>query len=87
VPWRGPGWAGLKAEKARPTNTEAVVSSSWRQHPQAPARNIRIDVKMFNAGQTQEQEIGAFFRSAGRESTKCHLPGIAPTRPASSAAR
>ena len=44
----------------------------------APARNLRIDVKMFNAGQEQDKEIGAFFRTAGRESTKCSLPGIAP---------
>ena len=33
---------------------------------------------MFNAGREQDKEIGAFFRTAGRESTKCHLPGIAP---------
>ena len=38
---------------------------------------MRIDVKMFNAGQEQDQEIGAFFRTAGRESTKLNLPGIA----------
>jgi hypothetical protein len=70
----------LKAEKAQSTNTEAVVEFELEiiNNGKAPARNIRIDVKMFNAGQAQEQEIGAFFRSAGRESTKCHLPGIAP---------
>jgi hypothetical protein len=70
----------LKAEKAQSTNTEAVVEFELEiiNNGKAPARNIRIDVKMFNAGQSQEQEIGAFFRSAGRESTKCHLPGIAP---------
>ena len=33
---------------------------------------------MFNAGREQDKEIGAFFRTAGRESTKCNLPGIAP---------
>ncbi|HMJ93889.1 MAG TPA: hypothetical protein VK472_07305, partial [Allosphingosinicella sp.] len=43
-----------------------------------PARNLRIDVKMFNAGEQQDQEIGAFFRTAGRESTKCSLPGVRP---------
>ena len=42
----------------------------------SPARNLRIDVKMFNAGAEQDKEIGAFFRSAGRESTKLNLPGI-----------
>jgi hypothetical protein len=31
---------------------------------------------MFNAGAEQDKEIGAFFRTAGRESTKLNLPGI-----------
>ena len=70
----------LKAERAQSTNVEAVVDFELEivNSGKAPARNLRIDVKMFNAGQEQDQEIGAFFRSAGRESTKCQLPGIAP---------
>jgi hypothetical protein len=31
---------------------------------------------MFNAGEQQDKEISGFFRTAGRESTKCNLPGI-----------
>ena len=70
----------LKAERAQSTLTEAVVDFelSIINSGKAPARNLRIDVKMFNTSQEQDQEIGAFFRSAGRESTKCQLPGIAP---------
>lgn len=69
----------LKAERAVATLTETVVQFELeiRNTGQAAASNLRIDVKMFNAGKTQEQELSAFFRVAGRESTKCHLPGIA----------
>ncbi len=70
----------LKAERASATPTETVVNFELRiaNIGKAAARNLRIDVKMFNAGREQDKEIGAFFRTAGRESTKCHLPGIAP---------
>jgi len=70
----------LKAERAQSTDAEAVVQFVLEiaNTGKAPARNLRIDVKMFNAGQEQDKEIGAFFRTAGRESTKCSLPGIAP---------
>lgn len=70
----------LKAERAQATDTETLVlfELEIRNSGTAPAHNLRIDVKMFNAGTEQDQEIGAFFRTAGRESTKCHLPGIPP---------
>ncbi len=70
----------LKAERASATLSETVVNFELRisNTGKAVARNVRIDVKMFNAGREQDKEIGAFFRTAGRESTKCHLPGIAP---------
>jgi len=70
----------LKAERASSTDAETVVQFLLEitNTGKAPARNLRIDVKMFNAGQEQDKEIGAFFRTAGRESTKCNLPGIAP---------
>jgi hypothetical protein len=70
----------LKAERASSTDAETVVQFELEivNSGKAPARNLRIDVKMFNAGQEQDKEIGAFFRTAGRESTKCSLPGIAP---------
>jgi hypothetical protein len=69
----------LKAEKAAATLDETVVHFELEieNSGTSAARNLRIDVKMFNAGQEQDQEIGAFFRTAGRESTKLNLPGIA----------
>jgi MYXO-CTERM domain-containing protein len=69
----------LKAEKAAATLDETVVHFELEieNSGESAARNLRIDVKMFNAGQEQDQEIGAFFRTAGRESTKLNLPGIA----------
>jgi hypothetical protein len=68
----------LKAERLSSTDSESLVQFELeiRNSGAAPARNLRIDVKMFNAGEQQDQEIGAFFRIAGRESTKCNLPGI-----------
>ena len=42
----------------------------------AAARDLKIDVKLFNAGAEQDQQIGSFFRTAGRESTKLAIPGI-----------
>jgi hypothetical protein len=68
----------LKAERLSSTNAESLVQFELEitNSGAAPARNLRIDVKMFNAGEQQDQEIGAFFRTAGRESTKCNLPGI-----------
>lgn len=70
----------LKAERLASTDAESVVQFELEivNSGTAPARNLRVDVKMFNAGQEQDKEIGAFFRVAGRESTKCSLPGIRP---------
>lgn len=69
----------LKAERASATLTETVVNFELEiaNTGKSAARNLRIDVKMFNAGAEQDKEIGAFFRTAGRESTKLNLPGIA----------
>jgi hypothetical protein len=68
----------LKAERLSSTSAESLVQFELEiaNTGPAPARNLRIDVKMFNAGEQQDQEIGAFFTTAGRESTKCSLPGI-----------
>jgi MYXO-CTERM domain-containing protein len=70
----------LKAERASATLTETVVNFELEiaNTGKSEARNLRIDVKMFNAGAEQDKEIGAFFRTAGRESTKLNLPGIGP---------
>jgi len=70
----------LRAERVSATDAETVVNFDLEivNNGEAPAHNLRIDVKMFNAGAEQDREIGAFFRTAGRDSTKCSLPGIAP---------
>jgi hypothetical protein len=70
----------LKTERASFTETEAGVHFvlAIRNAGKSPARNLRVDVKMFNAGQEQDKEIGAFFRTAGRQSTRLNLPGVAP---------
>ena len=68
----------LKAERATATLTETVVNFELEiaNTGESAARNLRIDVKMFNAGAEQDREIGAFFRTAGRETTKLNLPGL-----------
>ncbi|MGQ0588683.1 MAG: hypothetical protein ACT4N8_04000 [Sphingosinicella sp.] len=68
----------LKTIRASFSAVEAMVEFelSISNTGGSPARNLKIDVKMFNAGREQDQEIGAFFRTAGRESTKLNLPGI-----------
>jgi len=42
----------------------------------APARDVRVEAKMFNAGPNQDVEIGQFFRSPGALGAK--LPVVAP---------
>ena len=68
----------LKTERASFTAAEAVVAFELAisNTGGSPARNLRIDIKMFNAGREQDREIGSFFKTAGRESTKLNLPGI-----------
>jgi hypothetical protein len=69
---------GLRAERASFTPDQALVQFELdvANVGASPARNVRIDVKIFNAGAEQDQEIGAFFRSAGRESARLNLPGV-----------
>ena len=68
----------LKTVRASFSAVEALIEFelSISNTGGSPARNLKIDVKMFNAGGAQDQEIGAFFRTAGRQSTKLNLPGI-----------
>ena len=70
---------GLKAERAAFTADEAEIAFELEISNKggSQARNLRIDVKLFNAGAEQDKEIGAFFRTAGRETTKLKLPGVA----------
>lgn len=69
----------LKAERAAFNQAEAelLFELEIANKGGSAARNLRIDVKMFNAGVEQDKEIGAFFRTAGRESTKLNLPEVA----------
>ncbi len=69
----------FKTERATFTATEAVVEFELAvlNNGDSAARNLRIDVKMFNAGREQDREIGSFFRTAGRQSTRLNLPGLA----------
>jgi hypothetical protein len=68
----------FKADRASFTDTEAEVQFELEisNTGGSAARNLRIDVKMFNAGAEQDKEIGAFFRIAGRETTKLNLPAV-----------
>jgi MYXO-CTERM domain-containing protein len=66
----------LKAERASFTAAEAELQFELEiaNKGKSDARNLRIDVKMFNGGAEQDKEIGAFFKTAGREATKLSLP-------------
>ena len=57
----------FKPEKAAATETGASVNYqlSVKNHGKSDARNVRIEVRMFNAGKEQDREIGAFFASEG----------------------
>lgn len=69
----------LKTERAAFTDAEANVNFELeiRNSGQIAATNLRVDVKMFNGGAEQDKEIGTFFRTAGRQSTRLNLPAVA----------
>lgn len=84
-PRRDPGerpWVELelRTNRASFTATEANLNFELeiRNSGKVPAQNLRVDVKLFNAGAEQDKEIGAFFRTAGRETTRLNLPGVPP---------
>lgn len=64
----------LKAERAASTPEEAMVDFEMviRNTGKSPARNIRVNARMFNAGREQDKEIGAFFKTKG-EGRKTHV--------------
>ena len=68
----------LKTVRASFNPTEAVIEFELRiaNDGGSAARDLKIDVKMFNAGAEQDQQIGSFFRTAGRDQTRLHIPGI-----------
>jgi MYXO-CTERM domain-containing protein len=69
----------LKAERAVSTDKDASLEFELvlRNTGKSPARNIRLNAKMFNAGKEQDKEIGAFFRAKG-EGRKTHTLGDLP---------
>ncbi|HEX9933462.1 MAG TPA: hypothetical protein VGB08_11525 [Allosphingosinicella sp.] len=69
----------LKAERAVSTDEETSLEFELVLHNtgKSPARNIRLNAKMFNAGKEQDKEIGAFFRAKG-EGRKTHTLGDLP---------
>jgi LPXTG-motif cell wall-anchored protein len=70
----------LRAERATFNQAETLVQFELDiiNAGASAARDVRIDVKLFNAGAEQDQEIGAFFHTAGRETARVNLPGIEP---------
>ena len=64
----------LKAERAASTESEAWVEFEMvvRNTGKSTARNIRINARMFNAGNEQDKEIGAFFKTKG-EGRRTHV--------------
>lgn len=69
----------VKVERAASTDAEAKVEFELilRNTGKSPARNIRVNARMFNAGREQDKEIGAFFRTKG-EGRKTHTIGDLP---------
>jgi MYXO-CTERM domain-containing protein len=69
----------VKAERAASTDSEAWVEFELVLHNtgKSPARNIRLNARMLNAGREQDKEIGAFFRTKG-EGRKTHTIGDLP---------
>lgn len=61
----------FKPDRAAATLTDTSVQYQLtiRNKGNAPARNVRIEARMFNAGFEQEQEIGTFFGEPVRERT------------------
>lgn len=70
----------FKPDRAAATLTDASVQYELtiRNKGNAPARNIRIEARMFNAGPSQEHEIGAFFAEPVRERTPPALAILPP---------
>jgi hypothetical protein len=68
----------FKPARAAATPTEANVQFELivRNTGTAPARNVRIEVRMFNPGHGQEQEIEAFYGEPIRERTPPALDAL-----------
>jgi hypothetical protein len=68
----------FRPDRAASTLNDASVQFELivRNTGNAPARNIRIEARMFNAGASQEQEIGAFYTEPVRERTPPSIGSI-----------
>ena len=66
--------------RAAATLTDASIEFELviRNSGNAPARNVRIESAMFNAGPNQEQEIAAWYNAPIRERTPPAIPVLAP---------
>lgn len=73
-------WIELEFKPARaaatPTEANVQFELTVRNTGTAPARNVRIEVRMFNAGHSQEQEIEAFYSEPIRERTSPALEAL-----------
>jgi hypothetical protein len=73
-------WIELEFKPARaaatPTEANVQFELTVRNTGTAPARNVRIEVRMFNAGHGQEQEIEAFYGEPIRERTPPALEAL-----------
>jgi hypothetical protein len=70
----------FKPDRAAATMTDASVQFELtvRNMGNAPATNIRVEARMFNAGAGQEEEIGAFYAEPVRERTPPAIAMIPP---------
>jgi hypothetical protein len=70
----------FRAERAASTDSEARVDIEMVIHNsgKSPARNIRINARMFNAGREQDREIGAFFKNRGEGRRTHTIPELPP---------
>jgi LPXTG-motif cell wall-anchored protein len=75
-------WIELEFRPARATTTDAEATVHFdlilHNSGTAPARDIRIEVRMFNAGPDQEREIESFYGEPIRDRTPPGLAGLPP---------
>lgn len=70
----------VKAQRTQLDDEEATVhfELTIRNSGAAPARNVRVGARMFNAGVELDKEIGSFFRTGSEERKTFAIPQIPP---------
>lgn len=70
----------LEAQRTQLTEEEATVDFELtiRNAGDAPARNVRIGARMFNAGAALDEEIGSYFRTGSEARKTFTVPAIPP---------